>query len=58
VINKKLNFQKEMEWIAPIRTAERKRNEKYEAMKKKMEAKKLAKLEKKNKKKPAQKAAV
>jgi len=50
VINKALDFDKEMEWIAPLRTLENERKAKNAAYLAKMEQKKKKKLEKKQKK--------
>jgi hypothetical protein len=55
IITKSLDFDKEMEWIAPIRSIERKRQEKANAAKAKIEAKETKKkkkqINKKNKSK-------
>jgi hypothetical protein len=48
LINGILNYDKEMEWIAPLKVAEAVKSAKVEKQQRKAEAKKAKKLERKN----------
>jgi hypothetical protein len=50
LINGALDYDKEMEWIAPLKVAEATKNAKTEKIQRKQEAKKAKKLERKNRK--------